>query len=169
MMPRESGQEPEKQEKTQETAKPESLEDLRQKAEEYLNNWKRAQADFANFKRRTEQEKLEMSRYACSQLILGLLPVLDDFERAFTSIGKEVAPDWVSGVKLVENKLRSVLDAQGLTPIEALGQDFDPSLHDGVMHGKGPEGVVVQELRKGYKLGDRVLRPSQVVVGNGEE
>ncbi len=172
-MPRETEPEEENQSDERKKGGPESLEkaleDSRQRAEEYLNSWKRTQADFANFKRRSEQEKLEMSRYAAAQLILNLLPVLDDFERAFASTDTDANHDWVAGVKLIENKLRSVLDAQGLKQIEALDQPFDPALHEGVMHSKGPEGIVVQELRKGYKLAEKVLRPSQVVVGNGEE
>lgn len=160
-----------------EEQKPESLEieseqalsAARQKAENYLESWKRAQADFINYKRRAEQEKQEMGQYANAQLILSLLPVLDDFERAFDNAKpKEAKPEWVAGVKLIENKFRSILFAQGLIPIDAVGKPFDPSLHEAVMRGKGEEGIVVQEMRRGYKLNDRVLRPSQVVVGNGE-
>jgi molecular chaperone GrpE len=160
-----------------EEQKPESLEieseqalsEARQKAENYLESWKRAQADFINYKRRAEQEKQEMGQYANAQLILSLLPVLDDFERAFdNAMPKEAKPEWVAGVKLIENKFRSILSAQGLIPIDAVGKPFDPSLHEAVMRGKGEEGIVVQEMRRGYKLNDRVLRPSQVVVGNGE-
>ena len=160
-----------------EEQKPESLEieseqalsEARQKAENYLESWKRAQADFINYKRRAEQEKQEMGQYANAQLILSLLPVLDDFERAFdNAMPKEAKPEWVAGVKLIENKFRSILSAQGLIPIDAVGKPFDPALHEAVMRGKGEEGIVVQEMRRGYKLNDRVLRPSQVVVGNGE-
>lgn len=160
-----------------EEQKPESLEiepeqalsEARQKAENYLESWKRAQADFINYKRRAEQEKQEMGQYANAQLILGLLPVLDDFERAFdNATPKEAKPEWVAGVKLIENKFRAILSTQGLTPIDAVGKPFDPALHEAVMRAPGEDGIVVQEMRRGYKLNDRVLRPSQVVVGNGE-
>jgi molecular chaperone GrpE len=160
-----------------EERKPESVEiepeqalsEVRKKAEDYLESWKRAQADFINYKRRAEQEKQEMSQYANAQLILSLLPILDDFERAFeNTMLKEAKPEWVAGVKLIENKFRSVLATQGLTPIDAVGKSFDPTLHEAVMHAQGEEGIVVQEMRRGYKLNDKVLRPSQVVVGNGE-
>jgi len=146
----------------------ETLAEAREKAENYLDNWKRSQADFINYKRRAEQEKLEMGKYANSRLILDLLPALDDFERAFASLPPECKPEWVAGVKLIETKLRSILESQGLTPIEAVGKPFEPALHEAVMHGKGAEGIVVDEVRRGYRLDERVLRPSQVVVGNGE-
>jgi molecular chaperone GrpE len=139
------------------------------KSEEYLENWKRSQADFINLKRRSEQEKLEMGKYANNQLILMLLPVLDDFERAFDSITPQAAKShWLAGIRLIETKLRDTLKSVGLIPIEALGQPFNPTLHEAVMQGKGLEGVVLQEMRKGYKVFEKVIRPSQVIVGNGE-
>jgi molecular chaperone GrpE len=141
----------------------------KQKAEDYLDSWKRAQADFVNYKRRTEQERLEIGKYANSELILSLLPVLDDFERAFESIPPRVAKTaWVDGIRLVERKLRTTLEAQGLSTIKAVGETFDPNQHEAVMHGKGEDGKVVQEMQKGYKLYDKILRPSKVAVGNGE-
>lgn len=145
-----------------------ALTEARQKTDEYLDSWKRAQADYINLKRRTEQEKLEMSKYATEQLITRLLPVLDDFERAFQHKPQKVNHEWVAGIKLIEKKLRGILEAQGVTTIEALGKPFDPNLHEACMRTPGEEGIVIQELSKGYKLYDKVIRASQVVVGNGE-
>ena len=161
----------------EEVAEIEDIESLKQvlaeekaKAEANLANWKRAQADFINYKRRSEQEKEEISKFANALLILNLLPILDDLERAFTSIPSHLAKlTWVDGIRLIEHKLRASLEAQGLSQIEALGEPFDPNLHEAAMHGKGKEGIVVEELQKGYKLHDRVIRPATVVVGNGEE
>ena len=145
------------------------LAETRQKADDYLDSWKRAQADFINYKRRADQEKMEMGVYANTQLILSLLPVLDDFERAVDSLTPKLARmDWVHGVRLVERKLRTTLVAQGLSPIKAVGEVFDPNLHEAVMHIKGEDGKVVQELQKGYRLHEKILRPSKVAVGNGE-
>jgi molecular chaperone GrpE len=145
------------------------LAQTQKKADDYLDSWKRAQADFQNYKRRAEQERLEMGVYANSQLILALLPVLDDFERAVDSLTPKLAKlDWVHGIRLVESKLRKTLEAQGVTPIKAVGEAFDPNLHEAVMHVKGEDGNVVQELQKGYRLHDKILRPSKVAVGNGE-
>ena len=167
MIPREPEEEPTSEEE------PESLEEAlaeaKQKVEQYLANWQRTQADFVNYKRRSEQEREEIGKFANNQLILSLLPVLDDLERAFESITPQVARfKWVEGIRLIERKLQSALEAQGLSQIKALGEPFDPNLHEATMHSKGEEGMVVQELQKGYMLHDRVIRPSIVVVGNGE-
>jgi molecular chaperone GrpE len=145
------------------------LAETKQKADDCLDSWKRAQADFQNYKRHAEQDRLEMGVYANSQLILTLLPVLDDFERAVDSLTPKLAKlDWVHGIRLVESKLRKTLEAQGVSPIKAVGEAFDPNLHEAVMHVKGEDGKVVQELQKGYRLHDKILRPSKVAVGNGE-
>ena len=142
----------------------------KERAETNLAGWQRAQADFINYKRRIEQEKEEIGKFANSMLMLNLLPILDDWERALTSIPDDLANlSWVDGIKLIERKFRGMLEAQGLSPIKALGEPFDPNLHEAAMRGKGKEGIVVEELQKGYKFHDRVIRPARVVVGNGEE
>ncbi len=147
-----------------------ALAEEKEKAEGYLANWQRAQADFINYKRRSEQEKEEISKFANAVLIHSLLPILDDLERAFTSIPHHIARlTWVDGIRLIERKLQTSLEAQGLSPIKALGEPFDPKFHEAAMHSKGKEGMVIDELQKGYKLQDRVIRPAMVVVGNGEE
>jgi molecular chaperone GrpE len=141
----------------------------KQKAEEYLASWQRAQADFINYKRRNEQERLEFNKFANANLLLGLLPVLDDLERAIDAIPPEYADsDWVEGVRLVERKFKTSLEGQGVRPILALGMAFDPNFHEAIRQDKGPEGMVVQEFQKGYTLNDKLLRPSRVVVGKGE-
>jgi len=147
-----------------------ALSEEKEKADNYLANWQRAQADFINYKRRSEQEKEEITKFANSVLILSLLPILDDLELALNSVQPEMAePGWLEGVKLIERKLRAGLEAQGLSPIKALGEKFDPHLHEAVRQGKGKEGIVTEEVQKGYKFHDRVIRASRVVVGNGEE
>jgi molecular chaperone GrpE len=146
------------------------LAETQAKAEANLAGWQRAQADFINYKRRSEQEREELAQLANSVLILSLLPVLDDFERAFVSIPPKLEKmSWMDGIKLVERKLWASLEAQGLSPIKALGEPFDPNLHEAVRQDKGKEGIVIEEVQKGYKLYDRVIRPAMVVVGNGEE
>jgi molecular chaperone GrpE len=101
-------------------------------------------------------------------LIVNLLPVLDDLERALSSVSAKLAGlTWVDGIRLIHRKLKAVLEAQGLSEIHAEGQDFDPNLHEAVLHEEGEEGKVTAELQKGYKLYDRVIRPAMVAVGNG--
>jgi len=140
------------------------------KAEANLANWQRSQADFINYKRRSEQEKEEIGKFANSILMLSLLPILDDLERAFNSIPPHLAQlTWVDGIRLIERKLQSSLEAQGLSPIKAIGEPFDPKLHEAAMYRKGEEGMVIEELQKGYMLHDRVIRPAMVIVGNGEK
>jgi molecular chaperone GrpE len=176
MLPREPEEE-QNREVESEVTEIEDIETLRQaltevkaKAEANLAGWQRAQADFINYKRRSEQEKEEIGKFANSVLMLNLLPILDDLERAFISIPTRLAKlSWVDGIKLIERKLGAILEAQGLSPIKALGEPFDPMLHEAVRQDKGKEGIVVEELQKGYKFYDRVIRPSKVVVGNGEE
>lgn len=145
------------------------LADLKARAESNLAGWQRAQADFANYKRRSEQEKEEVVKYGNAALVRNILPVLDDFERAVNSLPDDLkSHSWIDGIKLIERKLRTTLESQGLTPIKAVGEPFDPRFHDAVRQEKGPEGIVVAEAVKGYKFLDRVIRPSQVAVGMGE-
>lgn len=140
------------------------------KSERYLANWQRAQADFTNLKRRAEQERGEVAKFANATLMLNLLPVLDDLDRALAAVSTQLAGlTWVDGIKLIQRKLETILEAQGLSEIEAVGQDFDPNLHEAVMYADGDEGKVIEEVQKGYTLHDRVLRPAMVKVGKGEE
>lgn len=161
---------------TEELEQAEEIEALKQvlaeekeKAEKYLANWQRTQADFANYKKRTEQEKTEMVEFASSTLILNLLTVLDDLDRALASVPPQLVElSWTEGIKLIYNKFKATLEAQGLTEIEAKGEPFDPHFHQAVMGQEGEEGTVIDEIRKGYKFKDKVIRPSMVVVGKGK-
>jgi molecular chaperone GrpE len=140
----------------------------RDDAEKYLDNWRRAEADFQNFKRRAEQEKDESRRFGQASLIINLLPILDDFERAFGSLDMNLAGlTWFDGMRLIYRKLWALLENTGVTPIQSEGQAFDPRYHEAVAHADGEEGKVISEVQRGYMLHDRVLRPAMVVVGNG--
>jgi len=146
-----------------------ALAEEKERAENYLANWQRAQADFINYKRRSEQEKEEIGKFANTALMLNVLSVLDDLERASTSIPPDlVEHSWVDGIRLIESKLHASLEAQGLSQIRAVGEQFDPHLHEAIRQDKGKEGIVIEEVQKGYKFHDRVIRPSRVVVGSGE-
>ena len=146
-----------------------ALDEEKEKSKTNLTNWQRAQADFVNFKRRAEQEKEELGRYANSNLITALLPFLDDLQLALGSIPDEFAEDsWVNGVKLIEKKFLASLESQGVSVIKAEGEPFDPRFHEAVRQLPGEEGIILTEVKRGYQLHDRVLRPSMVIVGNGE-
>ena len=145
------------------------LESTRAKAEEHLSNWQRSAADFANYKRRTDEERRAMTQLSNAALIGRLLAVLDDFDRALANVPEEAHESWVEGVRLVERKLRGLLESEGVTPIAAVGQPFDPNVHEAVVHEETtdhPDNHVIDELQRGYRLHDRVLRPSLVRVAN---
>jgi molecular chaperone GrpE len=140
----------------------------RDKSAEYLDNWRRAAADFSNYKKRAEKDNAEYAKFANMTLIARLLPVLDDFDRAFQTIPDNLrALTWVDGIVLIARKMAAMLEAEGLKPIEALNKPFDPNVHEAVIHeesDKHDDGTVMAELQKGYKLNDRVIRPTMVKV-----
>lgn len=145
------------------------LGEAKARADEATYNWQRSAADFANYKRRTEEDRSLLTQAGTAVLISKLLAVQDDFDRALANVPDEVHEGWLEGIRLVERKLRSVLESEGVTAIEALGQQFDPNLHEAVVHEPTdlhPDNTVIEELQRGYRLGDRVLRPSLVKVAN---
>jgi molecular chaperone GrpE len=148
-----------------------TLAEEKEKAENYLANWQRSQADLENYIKRAEQEKSETVEFANMILILDLLPILDDFERALASLPGELGEEkqnWTKGIGLIYNKFKTVLEAQGLSEIKAKGEYFDPYLHEAAGQLEGEEGIIMEELRKGYKFKDKLLRPSTVMVGKGK-
>ena len=158
----------------------ESVEQLRQqlaeeqkKSAEYLDSWQRSRADFLNLKRRTEQERLNLSAEARSKIIIKILPVVDDFERALQTIPEAIKNDpWINGVTLIEKKLKTLLDQEMVTEIPAEGQEFDPRVHEAVQKdedGEGDKEYVTAVYQKGYKLGDKVIRAAVVKVGRQKE
>ncbi|HUF07327.1 MAG TPA: nucleotide exchange factor GrpE [Candidatus Binatia bacterium] len=145
------------------------LVEARASGEEHLYNWQRSAADFANYRRRTEEERATVGQFSNAVLINKLLAVLDDFDRALESVPDDARDPWIEGVRLVERKLRNVLETEGVTAIEAVGQPFDPNLHEAVVHeptADHPDNEVIGELQRGYRLHDRVIRPSLVRVAN---
>ena len=143
-----------------------ALSEEKNKAEKYLTGWQRAQADLENSGKRAEQERLEIVESANRTFVLDLLPILDDFGRAFASLPAPlVNSSWTEGAKLIYNKLKMVLAAQGLIEIKAEGEYFDPYIHEAAGQQEGKQGMVIAEVRKGYKFRDRLLRPSMVIVG----
>lgn len=162
---------------------PERIEDLKTRAAKADENWERllrTTADFENFKKRAAREKGESAQAASFQLLLKLLPVLDNFEMALAAAqtanaarpeGTGADPGSLtslqSGVLMIQQQLRSALAETGLEEINATGKPFDPNFHEAVSQRESadaPEGSVLQQLRKGYKLKDRLLRPATVIV-----
>jgi molecular chaperone GrpE len=144
--------------------------EVKSEAETYLDNWKRTQADFINFKRRSELDKEDIIKFGNTALIRELLPTLDDLQRAIESIPQEIADmPWVEGIRLIERKFSKCLESQGVKVIKTEGEAFDPNLHEAALHVDGEDGMIVKELQKGYKLYDRVIRPAMVTVGNGNQ
>jgi molecular chaperone GrpE len=137
-----------------------------QEAEELRSRWMRAAADYQNLKRRSEQERQEAARFANASLIINILPVIDDLERALGSLDARLAGlTWVEGIFHIYRKFKQTLESAGVTEIQSHGADFDPNVHEAIQYSEGEEGKVVAEVQKGYKLGDRVIRPAMVVVG----
>ena len=142
------------------------------KVEELTNDLKRMTADFANFRKRNEAERVEFAKFAKADLIAKLLDVLDGYDRALATVPDEVkGQPWVEGMWLVERKLRTVLESEGLEPIDSLGTPFDPYLHQAVAYIESdePEGSVIEEHQKAYRLHDRVIRPALVTVAKKKE
>lgn len=141
------------------------LQDL---ADEYQGRALRAQADFDNFRRRTQKEKEELAQYATSKLVTELLSVLDNFERALvTTPSSPESEAFVKGVNMIFRQLDGVLKSEGLTAMETVGQPFNPEYHQAIMQVESEEyeeGIVTEEVQKGYLLKDKVLRPAMVKV-----
>lgn len=155
-------------EETKEPTLEEQLEAARAEAEDYKDRWMRSQAEFANARKRMEKQRLDTFSLATNEVLMKLLPVLDDFERAMESVPDEIGDDsWFEGMQLVQRKLNTILEHFNVEPIEAVGAPFDPNLHEAISQEPSDEyesGVVIRELQKGYQSGDRVLRPSLVTV-----
>ncbi len=145
-----------------------SLDAAQQEAGENRAGWQRAAADFANFKRRTEQEREATLGLANEILLLKVLALADDFDRAMAAVPPELAGNsWLEGIGAIDRKLRQLLESEGVTPIQAVGQPFDPREHEAVVQeetSRAPDDTVLNELQRGYRLRDRVLRPALVSV-----
>lgn len=154
--------------KAAEEAQGAELREARAQAEELQQRLLRAQADFDNFRRRTVKEKEELAQYASSKLVTELLPVLDNFERALAAAqtGSE-EQSFVKGVDMIFRQFTQVLEQEGVKAMNAVGEPFNPEFHQAIMQVESEEheeGIVVEEVQKGYMLKDRVLRPAMVKV-----
>jgi molecular chaperone GrpE len=141
--------------------------ELQRERDDYRDRWMRKSAEFDNYRKRIERERREQSDQAVVDLLQELLLVVDDFDRALTVDSGDGDPAYRKGVELIHGKLHDLLGKYGVKPIDALGADFDPNVHQAVVHESSPdhrEGEVIGELRKGYTINDRLLRPAMVKV-----
>ncbi len=145
-----------------------SLEEVTDKAEEYLDGWQRSRAEFANYKKRVQKENADIRQFARGEVIKIFLDVLDDLERALQEeTQNRVDQEWVEGIRIIYQKLKTRLEAEGVRPMNALGEEFDPHIHEALMKEETedyPSGTIIGVMQEGYWIGDRVLRPAQVRV-----
>lgn len=149
------------------------LAEVQARQAEYLDGWQRARAELANARKRFQREQEQAYDNARAALLVRLLPILDDFQRAFGSLPEDLSGQaWIDGVRLIEQKFHQVLQQEGVTAMEAEGQQFDPFLHQAITHESSdtvPAGHIISVLQTGYYIGDQVLRPSMVRVSSGPE
>tara|TARA_Y100000287_G_C14119496_1_gene304203 strand:+ start:33 stop:644 length:612 start_codon:yes stop_codon:yes gene_type:complete len=156
----------ESDEGTDENAGPETLTEAQEAIAELNERIVRLTADFDNFRKRAQREKDEARQFANQGLLEKLLPVLDNFEMALTAV-KDADPSLRDGVQMILDQLLGVLKESGVEPVDAMGQPFDPNLHEALSQEETTEveeGTVVQQVQRGYKLNDRLVRPARVVV-----
>lgn len=151
---------------------PTELELMSKERDEWKDKYLRSMAEFENYRRRSTQEKTDWIKRSTEKLALEVCDVLDNFERALLQMEPEHAEDkFVKGILLIEQQLRSVLLREGVKKIEALGQEFDPALHDALAHipSEYDENIVAAIIQNGYTMNDKVIRPVRVAVSNGSE
>lgn len=144
------------------------LEDVRAERDRYLDQWQRAAAEFANFRRRNEQERAQLVSMVRKDVLAQFLPVIDDFERALGMIpDDEKSTGWVKGLEMIDNKFRGILERVDARIIDPVGEPFDPSQHEAVATEPGTTGsTVVEVYQKGYAIGDHLVRPAMVKTGD---
>lgn len=144
--------------------------ELKKKCDEYLNGWKRAQADYQNLKKQTVSQQIDFIKFANENVILELIPVLDNFQSAYNALPKELVNNsWVQGIKFIKKQLEDVLVKNGVKQIECLNKEFDPKFHEAVNckkenNIKKAKLIVCKELCKGYELNGKIIRPAKVEV-----
>jgi molecular chaperone GrpE len=138
------------------------------KANDYLEGWQRARADFTNYKKRVEREQSQIYQNAAGSILKRYLGIIDDLERALKSRPQNGdGAAWAEGIELIYRKLLSILESEGIQPMEAAGKLFDPNLHEAIMSEDSDtheSGQIIEVLQQGYTLGDKVLRPAMVRV-----
>ncbi len=145
-----------------------SLDEMKTKAEEYLDGWQRARAEFANYKKRILRDHTEIHQSARGEVIKLYLDIADDLERALQEKpGDGEGATWADGIEIIFHKLRTRLESEGIKPMNPLGEEFDPNIHEALMKEENDEyesGQIIEVMQEGYWIGDKVLRPALVRV-----
>jgi molecular chaperone GrpE len=145
-----------------------SLDEMKTKADEYLEGWQRSRAEFANYKKRILRENSDIRTLARGEVIKNYLEIVDDLERALQEKPHNgEAENWAEGIEIIYQKLCAKLEAEGVRPMNALGEDFDPNIHEALMKEESEEfesGQIIEVMQEGYWIGDKVLRPALVRV-----
>lgn len=150
------------------TALQTALDEMDNKAEEYLDGWQRARAEFANYKKRVLRENMDIRQVARGEVIKLYLDIADDLERALQEKPETGDSEtWAEGIEIIFQKLRARLESEGIKPMKAMGEDFDPNIHEALMKEESEEfesGKIIEVMQEGYWIGDKVLRPALVRV-----
>lgn len=144
-----------------------TVDELKQQAAEYLAGWQRARADYANLKRETEAKMMELTKYANQELLRDLLPLVDYFKQALKSVpADQAASPWVEGIRHIHTRLLEILAYHGIREMDVVGEKFNPELHEAVeeVEAGGKSGIILEEVRTGFYLYDKVLQPARVKV-----
>jgi molecular chaperone GrpE len=152
----------------QDETQPDPLEEIRRERDQLQDRLLRTAAEFDNYRKRMDRERRDLAEYTAGEVIKELLPIIDNLERALQAAAQE--EPLRKGVELIHKQMIEVLRKRGVTPIEALGADFNPNFHQAVIHEESTqhrEGEVMEELQRGYVVGERLLRPAMVKVAKG--
>ncbi|HMP67149.1 MAG TPA: nucleotide exchange factor GrpE [Candidatus Paceibacterota bacterium] len=149
----------------------EELEKCKKEKQEYLDGWQRSKADFVNFKKRAEEDKKSLIKYSTEEFIIQLIPAMDSFELAFKNkeAWEKAPPDWRTGIEFIHSQLKKVLTDNGVSEINPINEKFDPKLHHSIdtkdIEDNEKDGKILEVIQTGYKLGDKIIKYPNVVVG----
>jgi len=145
------------------------LEVLQKQCQEYLEGWQRAKADYANLKKESEEKQKEIASFVKTSLVIELIPVLDNFEKAIAHVPEDQKnQNWVTGIFHIKKQLEDLIAGSGLEKIKTVGEKFDPEVHEAFSSEEGEEGIILKEISSGYKLNGKTVVPAKVVVGKLE-
>ncbi|MBU0732430.1 nucleotide exchange factor GrpE [Patescibacteria group bacterium] len=140
--------------------------DLEKKCAEYLDGWKRSQAEMQNLQKSTEKQMSEFRKYACEDMLMQILPLVDYFKHAFNAVPEdERESDWIQGMKHIQDYLYKFLEDNNIEEIKTVGEKFDPELHEAIKEEKGEkDNIIIKETQSGFRLNGKVVQPAKVII-----